>query len=270
MSVDELGRAAASAARGAAATVDAELMLHRLHRRHRGRQIASITAAAAVFAVVLAGVVEVARPAAGPPATRPSPTVSGSTDSPCNNVTIFCVGTDQRRIVLPVPITVTLPDSFDEVVRLGDNSFESYRTNIDAAGVTVMENAVPVRNDASWTRDPHGGTTAMDMANWLGKRPFLMEARVVATTVDGRPAWRVTASLKPAAPLRAVKLQEGAVAPTFTDGGETTMAYNRTLSGEYTLLDIPGAGVTVVWSWALHAPRSQLAGNRSFIDGLRW
>jgi hypothetical protein len=48
------------------------------------------------------------------------------------------------------------------------------------------------------------------------------------------------------------------------------MGYNRTLLGEYTLLDIPGAGVTVLWSWALDLPRTQLAGNRPFIDGLSW
>jgi hypothetical protein len=275
MSVDELGRAAATAARGAAATVDPEVMLGRLHRQHRARQIASIAATAAVFAVVVAGVVQMARPAATPPASRPTPTVSASVDSPCNGFTIRCVGADQFLISLPVPATVTIPDTFADIVRLSATSFEAYRANVDSAGVTVLENAVPVRNDASWARDPAAGTTAVEMANWLAARPFLMGAKVTATTVDGRPAWRVVAALKPGAPLRAVKLTEGRVAPTFADAhttevGGTTMGYNRTLLGEYTLLDIPGAGVTVLWSWVLDLPRTQLAGNQRLIDGLQW
>jgi hypothetical protein len=277
MSVDELGRAAASAARVTTATVDPELMLRRLHRRSRRRQIASITAATAVFAVVLAGVVVLARPTAAPPTSPPTPrpsastpTASASTDSRCNNDTIICVGANRLRISLTVPVTVALPENFDDIVRLGDTSFESYQTDIDSAGVTVMENAVPVQNTDGWSRDPSGGTTAATMAHWLAKRPFLTGAKVTATTVDGRPAWRVSAVLKPRAALRAVKLTEGAVAPTFTDGHETTMGYNSTLAGEYTLLDIPGAGVTVLWSWTLDVPRSRLAGNRAFIDGLHW
>lgn len=270
MSVDELGQAAARAARSTTASIDHEAMLRRLHHRRRGQRIASITAGAAVFAVVLAGVVEVARPAATPAASRPAPTAGASPDYRCNNVTIFCVGANRLLIALDVPVTVTLSESFLGITRLGDASFESYRTGIDHAGVTVTENAVPVRNDASWSRDPAAGTTAAAMSSWLAKRPFLIGAKVTPTTVDGRPAWRVSAALKPGAPLRAVKLLEGAVAPTFTDRHNTTMGYNQTLLGEYTLLDIPGAGVTVLWSWALDLPRTQLAGNRPFIDGLRW
>lgn len=275
MSVDELGRAAGRAAR-AAGTPDPELMLRRLHRQHRGRQIASVTAAAAVFAVLLAGVVEVARPPAPPPASRPTPTASASTDSACNNTTIFCVGAGQLRVVLPVPATVTLPENFTDVVRLGDNSFEAYQIDVRFAGVTVLENAVPVRNDDSWSRDPRAGTTASAMAHWLATRPFLTGAEVSATMVDGRTAWRVTGALKAGAALRAVKPGEGAVAPTFIEFhaagayNHTTMGYNGTLSGDYTLLDVPGAGVTVLWSWVLGVPRTQLAANRAFIDELHW
>jgi hypothetical protein len=201
--------------------------------------------------------------------------VSASIDSPCNNFTIFCVGPDRFRIAMPVPATVTLPDNFGDISRMDESAFEAYRSDVNSAGVSVLENAVPVRNDASWTRDPAAGTTAVEMANWLAARPFLTGAKVTATTVDGRPAWRVVAALKPGAPLRADKLTEGRVAPTFIDVhttavGGTTMGYNRTLLGEYTLLDIPGAGVTVLWSWALDLPRTQLAGNQRLIDSLQW
>src|SRR5436190_6854579 len=103
MRVDELGHAAARAARSTTATIDSEMMLRRLHHRRRGQQILSITAAIAVSAVILAGVVEVARPAATPPANRPAPTATSAVDDPCNNVTILCVGANQFRISLTVP-----------------------------------------------------------------------------------------------------------------------------------------------------------------------
>ncbi|MFL6098515.1 MAG: hypothetical protein ACJ71T_01000 [Actinomycetales bacterium] len=270
MRVDELGHAAAGAARSATATIDSEMMLRRLHHRRRRQQTLSITAAVAVSAVLLAGVVEVARPADTPAASRPAPTATSALDDPCNEVTILCVGANRFRISLTVPVTVTLPENFEGIARQNDSSFESYRTDVHNAGVSVLENAVPVRNDASWSRDPSAGTTAAAMANWLSKRPFLTDVNLAPITVDGRPAWRVSAALKPRAPLRAAKLEEGAVAPTFTDGHNATMGYNATLRGEYILLDIPGAGVTVLWSWTLGPPRTQLAGNRPFIDALHW
>jgi hypothetical protein len=270
MSVDELGQAAARGVRGAAATIDPDVMLRRLQQHRRRRQVASMVAVAVSCAVVLAGIVELARPEAKPVASRPRPSATAPIDDRCNNVTIVCLGGNTFRVAVTVPVTVTLPANFGDLIRFGETSFESYRTDLDSSGVTVMEDAVPVRNDASWSRDPSAGDSAAAMATWLSKRPFLSGATLTPTTVDGRPAWRVSAVLKPHAPLRAVKLQEGAVAPTFTNGNVTTMGYSRSLRGDYTLLDVPGAGVTVVWSWTL-APRSTpLGDNRPFIDGLRW
>jgi hypothetical protein len=34
------------------------------------------------------------------------------------------------------------------------------------------------------------------------------------------------------------------------------------------LLDVPGAGVTVIWSWAFDHTNRALAGNQAYIDGL--
>jgi hypothetical protein len=47
------------------------------------------------------------------------------------------------------------------------------------------------------------------------------------------------------------------------------MGFSRYLTGDYTLLDTPGAGVTVIWSWTMHQPRSALAGNEAFVDDCR-
>jgi hypothetical protein len=46
------------------------------------------------------------------------------------------------------------------------------------------------------------------------------------------------------------------------------MGYRANLTGQYTLLDVPGAGVTVIWSWTLNHDDHALAGNQAGIDGL--
>jgi hypothetical protein len=60
------------------------------------------------------------------------------------------------------------------------------------------------------------------------------------------------------------------VAPTFLIDGNRHMAYapNRDLIGEYTLVDVPGAGITVIWSWSVGHGQKALAGNQAFIDTL--
>lgn len=147
------------------------------------------------------------------------------------------------------------------------NVFEAYRGDIATTGISVAENATPVRNDGSWVRDRSAGTTARSVARWLFKRPFLVHSTITRTKVGNITAWRVSATLKPGAALRATTYRS--VAPTFAvDDG--TMGYRPTLIGEYTLLDIPGAGVTVIWSWSQDHPASALAGNQILIDKLRF
>ena len=80
-----------------------------------------------------------------------------------------------------------------------------------------MDNAIPVDYDASWTRDRAAGSNAASMARWLSQRPFQVHATLTQTTVGGRPAWQVTAHLKPDAQLPAIH-GTGPVAPTFASG----------------------------------------------------
>ena len=58
----------------------------------------------------------------------------------------------------------------------------------------------------------------------------------------------------------------GNSAPTFRTAGSGQAAYGRKLSGEYTLADVPGAGLTVVWSWTLSG--EDLTLNQAVIDSL--
>ena len=74
----------------------------------------------------------------------------------------------------------------------------------------------------------------------------------------------MTGSLKPGARLPATKA--GNAAPTFRTTGSGQAAYGPLLSGEYTLVDVPGAGLTVVWSWTLSG--EDLTPNQAVIDSL--
>ena len=58
------------------------------------------------------------------------------------------------------------------------------------------------------------------------------------------------------------------VAPTFANG-EFTAGVGPLLRGTYTLVDQPGGGVAVIWSWHFGQSRPHLGGNRELIDSLR-
>jgi hypothetical protein len=255
VNIDELARSAATEARSVAAeSVDPTAMLARLYRTRRNRSVASIVAIVVVAVAVAIGTV-VAR------------TGNGNDSAPAVSPPAPCVHATCHHVVLKVPVTFTLPKTFQKGFhQYSLGVVEVYRRDIDTTGVTVAENATPVRNDYTWTRDPAAGTTAKSVATWLAQRPFLSHTALVATQVGGLPAWRVAGQLKPGAALHAVKDYES-VAPTFlVDSAH--MAYAPDLIGEYTVVDVPGAGITVIWSWSVGHGQRALAGNRAFIDTL--
>jgi hypothetical protein len=267
MTIDSLGRASALAARRKATQeVDPTMMLEKLHHTHRTRTVI-MTVAGAAAAVV--GIVLVVHGVSSPSASQApvAPSTSWPSESPCS-ATVQCLGGNRYRVTdMPVPVTVRLPGNFQGVFkRLGAATLEDYRADVETTGVTVFENAVPVKNDASWTRDPAAGATAQSMATWLSRRPFLTHATMTQTTIGGRTAWLVTGDLKDGAPLLAVK-DGNAAAPTFADS-PATAAYSPTLTGEYTLVDVPGAGVTVIWSWAPAQIKGNLTESLAYANGL--
>ena len=130
-----------------------------------------------------------------------------------------------------------------------------------------MEGAVPVRDDSSWTRDPAAGTTAASVAQWLAGRAFLQNTSIVRTRVGSLQAWRVTGSLRPGAPLPASK-GDFTVGPTFKNDAATA-GFATNLTGDYTVLDVPGVGLTVIWSWTTQPDdRSILDDSQATVDGL--
>lgn len=273
MTIDDLARAAATDARRTAVRhIDPATSLRQLHRIRRNRTRLSIVAAmaAAVAFLAGAGALMTNDRTANPvnrPASSPTPTDSG----PCADRAIRCLGGGRFRVALTVPVTVTLPANFQGAFSTRRKDLlEDYRNDIETTGVSVGENAIPVRDDASWARDPAAGATAASVARWLATRPFLVHAALTPTSVGGLRAWRVSGQLKPGAALPALKNGSRMVAPTFKSAmdSNSNAGYATDLTGEYTLLDVKGAGVTVIWSWTQGHGTRALAGNQAYIDGL--
>jgi hypothetical protein len=267
MTLDARGRAATTDLRRATTQrVDPMIMLNDLERNSRAKNRRNAVAAVAAAAALIAGGLFVAHAVGGTteespggirPTTHASPSCSGGP-------TVTCVGANRYRVALIVPVTVTVPANFQpELQVFNATTIEGYQAgDIGATGVTVQEDAVPTRNDASETRDPAAGTTAQSMATWLAHRSFAVPTSVVRTTVQGRPAYQVDIVLKKGAPLLG-KHNTDPAAPTFGTG----MAAWGTLKARYTLMDVPGAGVVVIWSWTFDR-LAVLDGNQAFVDSV--
>jgi hypothetical protein len=265
MSIDELGRtAAADARRKATQEVDPKMMLQQLHRTHRNRNLVAVGVAVAAVAVgatllVRSDVLSADNQQPGVHAPSPAPFCpDGAT----------CLGGNRYRVALPVPVTISLPSNFrnQEFNNIGTQAVENYRNDVNA-GVTVMERVEPVKPDDSITRDPSGGSTAHAMAVWLSHRPFVVGARVTSTTVDGMPGWTVSATMRPGTRATAQIGAERGV-PTFADNASRSWFGPNLTSADYTLLDLPGGGVALIWSWTLDHNPAALAGNAGYVQGL--
>ena len=238
-----------------------------LKQRDRSRRRTNvILGASAVAAVIVAGGwfvnAQTGASDSVPASDQPSETIA---QAPCGS-SVTCLGNDRYTVALARPVTLTLTPDFDEGLDFspGSTVLDTYR-NDAGAGVAVLEKAVPAKYDESWSRDPEAGRTAESVARWLSRRPFLEDTTLTQTTLGGLPAWRVTGKLKPDAALPADKKSIQEVAPTFfNESGQA--AYGRDLTGEYTLADVPGAGLTVVWSWTREG--ADLTPNQAVIDSI--
>jgi hypothetical protein len=256
--IDDIGRTAVDELRR---TVGDDLapddMLRRLHsaRRRRTRAAAGSAGLVVVASLLLGGYVSgvVGPETAAPPAGHGTPT-----DAPpgqvqlrgrvCGDPRIACLGGRRAQVALTVPFRVDVPQTFAGDFQLGGpDAVEDYRSDIDHVGVAVLEGARPVVYDATWETDPGAGTTAAAVARWLADRPFFSDAVTTRITVGDLPAWRVTPTMRPGARLPVRKGRT--TAPTFAGNG-SSMGTGPGLDGEYVLLDVPGAGLTVIWSWS--------------------
>jgi hypothetical protein len=268
MSIDDLAREATTELRRAAtATLEPDDMLRQMHRA-RARRTGVLAATALVLALVAGvGVTStlVVADRAGP-ADR-SATAVGLPRSLCRQPDVTCLGGRRLRVDIAVPVTATLPRTFQPGVAVVPHGAEFYRADVWTTGVTVMDDARAMRYEGTWRRDSSAGTTARSMARRLASRPFLKDTTTTRRTLGSRTAWLVRGTLRPGAALPATKA--GAqVAPTFANG-EFTAGVGPRLRGTYMLVDQPDGGVTVIWSWHFGQSRPQLGGNRELIDSLR-
>jgi hypothetical protein len=276
MSIDERGRAAAAELRRATAGgTDPASMLKALHRRRRNRTVGSVAVAVAACVAVAIGLLVAHGQTSNrgsQPATQHSTHQRHSTHQTTPpgkrcGAYVTCLGGRRFVVNLRVPVTLTLPTNFNRKMNVaGPHNLEAYISHPFGTGVSVEENAVPVKYDGSWTRDPAAGNTAESVAHWLSTRPFLTDTTLNRVSVGNLSGWRVTGDLKRGAVLPATK-HIGWVAPTFADEDGGTAGYRPGLTGAYTLVDVPGAGVTVIWSWSANG-KSPIPDDHQFIDGL--
>jgi hypothetical protein len=253
-------------------------MLRRLHlaRRRRTRAAAGSAGLAVIVALLLGGYVSgvIGQPVeAGPPAGHGAPSDAPPAEVQllgrvCGDPRVACLGGRRAEVALTVPFRVDVPRTF-----VGDFNFggpatvDDYRSDTDHVGVAVLEGARPVTYDGTWETDLDAGTTAAAVARWLADRPFFSDAVTTRIMVGDLPAWRVTPTMKPGVRLPANKGR--ATAPTFAGDG-SSMGTGPGLDGEYVLLDVPGAGLTVIWSWSYEKGPEVLTENRRYVDALRF
>jgi hypothetical protein len=264
VTLDDVARSATEQLRTAVTTgLDESEMLRRMHRARRRRATANFAVVAAAAVVVIAGAGAVLLGDEGGN-TRVVSTPALTTA--CDQPRVTCLAGRRVRVDLRIPLEVALPTHFqDDITVSGDRSVELYRNDIEHSGITVLEDAVPVRYDASRTRDPSAGTTAASMARWLADRPYLTGARLTRRTVAGRAVWQVTGTArKDASPPDKVGLNEAAV--TFDVPGQVRAWVAPVLTGRYTLTDQPGGGVTVVWSWRYGLDLRDPGTDQSLVD----
>ena len=276
--IDDIGRTAVDDLRR---TVTVDLspddMLRQLHETRRRRSIAGVTS----FGLVLLLVVAVALTGSGlgrdtvstPPAEKGTPTSRPGPDSrlsrgTCRMDLVTCLGDREVRVDLRGPVQVDVPESFGDLQVWDSSTFEAFRGDVEHVGVLVAERARPVKYDDTWETDPAAGTSARSVARWLANRPFFADTVATRITLDGLPAWRVAPTVRRDAAMPVSKGDLPA-APTFA-GTAVTISSGPHIPAEYVLVDVPGVGLTVIWSWSYSQGPAVLAGNREYLEALHF
>ncbi len=283
--IEDLARSAADDLRSATTSdVDAGLLdVYAAHRHHR-RHTAGAVAAAVVVALgagwwggqALTGAAPVTpQPVEQPRGVLPSARCSGP---------VHCLGLLTYRFDLTRPVQWRIPSSYDVSSGSGVTAWQAateaqrrstgqgggpYQFDV-AAGVSVLEGVHAPSDDGSSVRSGVSDSPRA-FVSWLAARPYLSASSVVPTRVDGRPAWRVRVTLASGAGAGpAVCDDRFACYPaTRTPDGAIT-GVRGDMVADYTALRVPGAGTTVVWSWAFSGDRTALARNREVVRGLSW
>jgi len=273
MSIDARGRAAtADLRRATVEDLDVAAMRHDLVHAHRAQTRTRMVAAAAAVVLMAGGGALVASRLPGTAHSEPAapaPTVTNACFFP--GALVECLDEFTYRVGLPVPVTITRPTTFsNDVAPITPAEAEMYRNDVENTGVTVLEHAIAAQNTLAGVADPAGGTDARSYALWLASRPFVKTTTPRTTTIDGRTAYVVDATLRPGGHLGG-SFNGAPAGPTFWPGDMNYFAVSQDLRfARYYLVDVPGAGVTVIWSWVYDGPAKNLAGNEALIRSLHF
>jgi hypothetical protein len=280
--IDDLARTAVADLRTATSS-DVEAGLRDVYAGHRRRRRESVLAASAAVALAM-GVGWWGGQAMGnraPSTPQPVQTPPVVQSKSCSGA-IHCLGAMRYRLDLTRPVTWHLPPGY----RLGTGSdVTDWQGESDAltsadgggpymsdtvAGVTVLEGVRAASAD--------GGSARADVADtprafvtWLAAQPYLQASSVEAARVNGHPAWHVRVSVVHGAGdgPAACDDRHSCFATTITPDHHVT-GIRSGMVADYTAFALPGAGTTVVWSWAFSHDRSALARNSIAVRGLSW
>jgi hypothetical protein len=272
--IEQLARSSAQDLRtGTVADVEAGLVdLHVRQARHR-RRAAFAAAAALVLAVGLGAGAGVALTRGHQRALTPShpgPTQARQ-DGVCLQPLVDCVDGRTYRFALVRPVEWALPRGFGVNSGTGASAVmvESYRQVAPTAGVTVMERVHASSPDG--TVPAHVPAQPRAFVRWVASRPFLDAGKVTRTTLDGRPAWQVRVTLDqdatPGSGVCSGRYRCHLI--TYQTGGLPTGIWGN-MAAEYTAIHLPGAGTTVVWSWAFSHNTRHLGTLEEAVHGVTW
>ena len=267
MSLDARARSAvAELHRAAPHAGETSALLQRIPERveARRRQHRAVAAVAALLLEATGAGFALGRVAPGgdvQPAGGPTPSPSYTA---CGSSTVLCQGGRSYRVTLPLPVTFTLPASFqDDGIEDDPYNVQMFNGEDTKGGVTVMETARPVRADGSAA--PGAGRTAKEIATWLSTRPFHLPTTVRAAYVGGLEGYRVDVAIRPGAALPGQKADRPA-GLTFESNGWTAATSADLHHSSYYVLDAPRDSIVVIWSWTYGGEVSDLVSNAKLID----
>jgi hypothetical protein len=270
MSVHDLARAASADLRSHTvadvdAGLDALLVAHDRRRRHSRFAIGLVAAAAVLVAWWGVAGLDDHR-------TRSEPadhTPGGR--GVCADAQVTCLGNRTYRFSLDSPIRWHIPRGFGvgSGAGVGDLLVESYWSHHgNNVGVTVMERVRTASQKTSTDPAPGVPATAAGFVGWLASRPYLHATTPRPISLDGHDGWRVRVSRRGSATGGpAMCLGDTTPCRAVTSAPIVTGMWGD-LVADYVVVDLPGSGTLVAWSWATGHDTRALALNRTLIDGI--
>lgn len=280
MSVDSLLREQGRRLRDeVAVSLDVERSWDRLDaaRRRRRRTAGLVTAAAAAASFVVAVAFLDTWPAAVDRDTAPVDTPTGAPASPAptdgcvESEVVQCLGDGMVRVRGDVNYRFIIPSGFSPQMEIsvGNQATDVYQKH-RKAGVSVMTDAVPAGPDV-------GELDARGLASWVASRPYLEIVDVRRERLNGRAAWSVEIASSPYGALwrgRDPELAETcngqlpSCRPLLRSPNGHESGPWADMTSRYWFMDVPGDGVTALWSWTFEDAPEALALNETLVGSV--